>query len=101
MLHVTNGKFPLNNQDLALPAPESLYGRYVKSIQVRNGTVYVTFSDPTLAGVLTFRPAILTADLPIYSLIWVCGHAQAPVGTHFIGEDNTTIQYKFLPLLCV
>lgn len=93
------GRLPANNQDLALPL--NLQGRYVGSINVENGAIHVTFSDSTLTGTLTLRPAIAKTDTPAYALIWICGYAHVPAGAYPMRENRTTIPYLYLPSACV
>ncbi len=94
------GQLPVNNQDLALPPPEEIRGSQVKSVQVKYGSIHVTFFDPTIQGVLTLRPTILPTGLPAYSLTWLCGHAPTLSGMRDMSENKTTIKSAYLPLSC-
>jgi len=97
------GQLPVSNQDLALPKPEEIRGSQVKSVQIKSGSIHVTFFDPMLQGILTLRPTILPTaltKLPAYSLTWVCGHASALPGMRDMSENKTSIKPQYLPLSC-
>jgi len=94
------GQLPVSNQDLALPEPGKIRGNQVKSVQVKYGSIHVTFFDPTIKGILTLRPTILPVGPPVNALTWVCGHAPALPGMRYMSEDKTTIKSQYLPLSC-
>lgn len=39
------GSFPENNDALGLPAPDTIYGKYVKSLTISDGEVTVRFNE--------------------------------------------------------
>ncbi len=93
------GKLPPNNQ--ASHLPENLGGQYVKSMQIENGAIHLKFDQSVDNGTLTLRPAIIIADPPSNTLIWVCGYARALEGTRIFGENQTNIEQKYLPPICL
>jgi type IV pilus assembly protein PilA len=97
------GKFPKDHQALALPPPEQLGGRFVKSMQVADGAIHIKFAedDTVLAnGILSLRPAMVIAYPPTEAITWVCGYAEAVAGMTLIGDNQTTIKRKHLPRNC-
>lgn len=97
------GKFPKDHQALALPPPENLGGRFVKSMQVADGAIHIKFAedDTDLANaILSLRPAIVIAYPPTDAITWVCGYATAVAGMTLIGDNQTTIKRKYLPKNC-
>ncbi len=39
------GRFPVNNEELGYPHPDSLSGQYVKNVTIDDGYITVTFND--------------------------------------------------------
>jgi hypothetical protein len=83
-----------------LPEPQKIRGNHVKSVEIKYGSIHVTFFDPMLKGVLTVRPTILPTSMPANSLTWICGRAGALAGMRYMSEDKTTIKSQYLPLSC-
>jgi type IV pilus assembly protein PilA len=80
-----HGSLPVDNGEAGLGDPDSLTGRYVGSVRVRNGSVIVTFgarANRAVAGDhLVFQP-YGSRDM----LHWRCG--------------SPDIQAKYLPMTC-
>lgn len=68
----SNGTLPVDNAAAGLSGPDAISGRYVRSVQVENGEVVVTFggrASPAIAGEhLVFKPSGSRDELS-----WRCG----------------------------
>ena len=95
--------FPDNNEGAGLPAADKIVSNLVKSVQVQNGAVHVTFGNRANSAlrdkILTLRPAVV-ADAPIVPVAWVCGNANPPDKMTVKGANKTDIPAIFLPLKC-
>jgi uncharacterized RDD family membrane protein YckC/Tfp pilus assembly major pilin PilA len=79
------GNLPADNQAASLPAPESLSGKYVDSVEVRRGEIIVTFgtrANPAIAG----EHLVLEPQGDTTIVAWKCG--------------SPDIQAKYLPMTC-
>jgi len=97
------GNFPVNIQAVGLTGAQKLKGHYVTDIQVENGAIHLTFKDKTLSKstpLLSFRPALLTANPDNHIINWVCGYTDVLQGMKPIGNNKTTIKPLYLPLSC-
>ena len=94
---------PDNNDTAGLPPADKIVSNFVRSVQVQNGAIHVTFGNRASTAIkdkiLTLRPAVV-ADAPVVPVAWVCGHADAPDKMTVKGENKTNIETKFLPLKC-
>lgn len=99
----TQRKFPKDNAAAALPLPEKIVGNYIKSIELEQGAIHITFGNKAhkhlTDKILTLRPAVVE-DAPVVPVTWVCGHASAPAQMKVQGQDKTSIDMRFLPLNC-
>ncbi|MEO8143095.1 MAG: pilin, partial [Betaproteobacteria bacterium] len=94
---------PDNNEGAGLPPADKIVSNFVRSVQVQNGAIHVTFGNRASSAIkdkiLTLRPAVV-ADAPVVPVAWVCGDAAAPDRMTVKGENKTNIETKFLPLKC-
>jgi type IV pilus assembly protein PilA len=86
------GKFPKDNAQLGLPAPDTFKGRYVSSVSVENGVVKVSQSIDDEQKTWSFYPAI-NPSYPLIPPLWVgekwATDKQAPEGLLVIGLETT------------
>jgi len=97
------GNFPANIQAVGLTGAQKLKGKYVTDIQVENGAIHLSFNDKSLSKstpLLSFRPALLTANPNNTIISWVCGYAEVLKNTKVMGNNKTTIKALYLPLSC-
>ena len=66
--HSEGGLLPADNASANLAPPAEMKGRYVRSIEVTNGVVVVTFGDPALLD----RVIRLTPAPTATSMDWAC-----------------------------
>ncbi len=97
------GRFPTNNAEAGIPAPEHLMGNYVSKVELIDGAMHVEFGhyvNSHLEGQhLTIRPIFVTAS-PTSPISWICGGRKPPEGMESVGEDRSSIQNKHLPAAC-
>lgn len=94
---------PADNAAAGLPPAEKIVNNQIKSVQVQNGAIHVTFgnrANGVLAGkILSIRPAVVE-DAPVVPVAWVCGTAEAPEKMAVRGENKTNIPAAYLPFNC-
>jgi type IV pilus assembly protein PilA len=96
-------KFPADNAAAGLPVAEKIVNNYIKSVEVLDGAVHITFGNRANGNIkgkiLTLRPAVVL-DAPVVPVAWVCGLAEAPEKMTTLGESRTNIPANFLPIAC-
>lgn len=101
--YAVSGTMPPDNKTAGLPDPDKIVSQLVKSVNVANGAVTITFGNnasKALEGmVLTLRPAVVP-DQPVVPIAWLCHDVGIPKGMQVMGEDLTNIPYKWLPVEC-
>lgn len=102
------GRMPADNSEAGLRLPESLRGKYVRSISVSGGAMVATLdlgkdSDgQAIKRTLTFRPWV-NAAIPGSPIVWSCGEQDPPVSNdyHVIGTVAANpVESKWLPSVC-
>ena len=97
------GRFPSDNSEAGVPAPNHLIGNYVKKVEVVDGAMHVELGNyvnsQLLGETLTIRP-IFVSESPTSPISWVCGYREPPEGMESVGEDRTSLQNKHLPASC-
>jgi type IV pilus assembly protein PilA len=101
--YALSGTMPPDNKTAGLPDPDKIVSQFVKSVNVSNGAVTLTFGNnasQALAGMmLTLRPAVVP-DQKIVPIAWLCHDVAVPGGMQVLGEDLTNIPPKWLPVEC-
>lgn len=86
-----------------LPSPDKVASNFVSALSVQDGVIDMTFGNkahPKLKGkILSIRPAVIE-ESQIVPIAWVCGNAKAPDKMTIKGENKTTIEAEYLPLIC-
>ena len=95
--------FPADNAAAGLPAADKIVANYVRSVDVRDGAIHVTFgnrANNAINGkILSLRPAVVE-DAPVVPIAWVCGTAEVPGKMKAFGQNLTDIPDSLLPLEC-
>ncbi len=95
--------FPGSNDSAGLPPADKIVSNLVRSVQVQDGAIHVTFGNRANSAlrdkILTLRPAVV-ADAPVVPVAWVCGNAAPPDKMTVSGTNNTNIPNILLPLRC-
>lgn len=93
------GRFPKNNAEAGIPAPQFLIGNHVKSIEVEDGVMHVTLGnriESFLRGkVFSIRPYVVIGS-PKSPISWGCGKAAPPEGMKAAGKDRTDVKEVYL-----
>ena len=101
--HAHTQRFPENNRQALIPAADKLIGNYVKEVKIDHGAIHVKLGNRInahVAGkVLTLRPAVVT-ESPESPISWLCGYAQPVPDMEGIGDNQTTVPERYLPLVC-
>lgn len=96
-------KFPESNQAAYLPDGTKIVNNYVKSVEIENGAIHMTFgnraNERIKDKILSIRPAVVS-DSPVVPITWVCGNAEAPEKMTIQGANRTTIDKQYLPSIC-
>jgi type IV pilus assembly protein PilA len=102
------GRMPADNTEAGLRLPESLKGKYLRSLSVSGGVMVASLElGHDLAGeamerTLTMRPWINTSN-PGTPIIWSCGEydPKASADYHVIGSvAPNAIEGKFVSTVC-
>lgn len=95
--------FPADNAAAGLPAADKIVSNFIKSVQVQDGAIQITFGNRAHGAIrdkiLSLRPAVVD-DAPVVPPAWVCGYAQGPGKMTIKGENKTNITPNFLPAKC-
>lgn len=96
-------KMPKNNAEAGLPVPDKIVGNYVSAVSVEGGAITITLGNRINANVtgktVTIRPAIVE-DEPIVPIAWVYAFASVPSKMMAMGNNNTTVLPRHLPVNC-
>ena len=97
------GTFPVDNEQVGMPAPELMIGNYLKRVDVVDGAMHLTmgnkFPESLQGGVVSLRPLAVEGS-PASPLSWVCGYDAVPEGMKALAENRTSLEQKYLPLRC-
>jgi len=109
-----NGFWPVDNNTAGLSAAADIDGKYVESVTISNGTIYIDYGNDINANVLAGAEDILAIQ-PGFSVagdvVWRCGRAPDPVVFDPQPQDPaqppsddsvgaTTVLNKYLPANC-
>jgi prepilin-type N-terminal cleavage/methylation domain-containing protein len=84
------GRFPLDNHEAGLAAPDSYVGRYVEGITLDDGIIYITVNTRgSGAQVIWFQPAVSIA-YPTGPVSWRCMDGAIPEGMRAVGTVKAT-----------
>ena len=101
--YVQNRRFPKDNQEAGIPAPQHLIGNFTTRVSLEAGALHVTLGNKVNAHiadqVITIRPAFVAAN-PASPISWLCGNSPAVKGMQAQGENRTTVPENYLPLAC-
>ena len=96
-------QLPMSNAEAGAPLPEKIAGVYISSVTINEGAITLVYGNSAGAGLmgkkLTLRPALMV-DTPITPIAWVCHDVAPPKGMELIGQNQTDIPPKWLPVEC-
>jgi uncharacterized RDD family membrane protein YckC len=91
----------IDNEHLRLDTEVS--SKYVRTIEIVNGVVVVTFSDQVPQNIAGRTLELVPGVDSHRQLIWRCGYADGPSDSQFVEDDpgeRTSIPQKYLPSAC-
>ncbi|MGB9428624.1 MAG: pilin [Gammaproteobacteria bacterium] len=92
-----------NNNSFDLPMPTSISGKYVESVTVTGGTIYIAYNANVGGGVTTGEILTLTPlTSPAAGIAWACGYQSLTINGTTVGGlgSGTTVPSKYLPSNC-
>ncbi|WP_199610085.1 pilin [Flocculibacter collagenilyticus] len=97
-------RFPENNQQAGLPAPDKLISNKIESVSIKNGAIHILLGnnvpEPLQGKYLSFRPAVVEGSA-VSPISWLCGYAEAVKGMTAIGQNKTDIDVEHLAGDCI
>jgi type IV pilus assembly protein PilA len=105
-----DGEAPASRLEAGLSANATdSSGKYVRSVDVNNGVLIVTFGNEANAAINGLNVTVTPYETPDRSIVWRCGSASAPVGLSEIGTSGgglaanytaPTVSERYLPSTC-
>ena len=99
----TMAEFPADNAAAGLPEPDKLIGNYTTKVEASDGALHIYFGNKANTKL---HEQVLSLQLlyvdgsPMSPVSWNCGYSNPPPGMDVAGENRTSIENKYLPLLC-
>ncbi len=97
-------RLPTGNLAAGLPSPEKIIGNYVTRMEVKkDGVIEILLGNRINANVkgksVVIRPAIVKGE-PKVPIAWVYAFASVPQGMTVMGQNNSTVLPRHLPVNC-
>lgn len=101
--HMPTGDNTAPVNSFELPAAMSIAGKYVTSVTVIAGTIFIAY-DSNVGGEVTSGDLLTLTPLtnPNAGIAWACGYASLTVNGNTVGgpASGTTVPSKYLPTNC-
>lgn len=105
--YADSGVWPADLDAIGMNNTNPPPGRYVESIKVSNGTIFITYGNEAniniQSGVVTVQPAVTDGD----DVVWLCGYHTGTAGTPLYhpasgssDPGTTDLDMKYLPAAC-
>ncbi|WP_146685422.1 pilin, partial [Neisseria meningitidis] len=102
--YLNHGEWPGNNSSAGVASSSTIKGKYVKSVEVKNGVVTATMLSSGVNKEIQGKKLSLWAKRQDGSVKWFCGQPVTRAGTDdTVAADNTgnkKINTKHLPSTC-
>nr|WP_101127624.1 pilin [Neisseria meningitidis] len=106
--YLNHGEWPGGNSDAGVASASDIKGKYVQSVEVKNGVVTATMASSNVNKEIKGKKLSLWAKRQNGSVKWFCGQpvtrnnakANADDVTAADGNDNDKIDTKHLPSTC-
>lgn len=106
-VYADSGAWPTDLDSIGMNNMDPPAGRYVESIQISNGTIFITYGNDAnieiRSAVLTLQPVVTDAD----DVVWLCGYytgsEDMPMYHPATGSSDpgaTDLDMKYLPATC-
>ncbi|HEZ5263662.1 TPA: pilin [Neisseria meningitidis] len=102
--YLNHGEWPANNSDAGVASASDIKGKYVKSVEVKNGVITATMASSGVNNEIKGKKLSLWAKRQDGSVKWFCG--QPVTRTAKATDDDVTaasdkqIDTKHLPSTC-
>jgi type IV pilus assembly protein PilA len=107
---LNTGEAPADRAKAGLsPTATDSSGKYVKSVDVNNGVLVVTFGNESNAAIVGLTLTMTPYETAGLGVVWRCGAAPAPVGAQLLGTSGggvtaaylaPTVPLQYLPASC-
>ncbi|HGO9073265.1 TPA: pilin [Neisseria meningitidis] len=103
--YLNHGEWPKNNTSAGVASSSTIKGKYVKSVEVKNGVVTATMLSSGVNNEIKDKKLSLWAKRQNGSVKWFCGQPvtrAAPAGTNndVTADSGNKIDTKHLPSTC-
>ncbi len=102
--YLNHGEWPGNNSDAGVASSTDIKGKYVQSVEVKNGVVTAPMASSNVNNEIKGKNLSLWAKRQDGSVKWFCGQPvkrnAAKAGTEVTADGNDNINTKHLPSTC-
>ncbi|HHY5270929.1 TPA: pilin [Neisseria meningitidis] len=100
--YLNHGEWPGNNSDAGVASSTDIKGKYVQSVEVKNGVVTATMASSNVNNEIKGKKLSLWAKRQDGSVKWFCGQPVKRADTDEVTADsgNDKIDTKHLPSTC-
>ncbi|HGH7147075.1 TPA: pilin [Neisseria meningitidis] len=102
--YLNHGTWPGGNSDAGVASASDIKGKYVKSVEVKNGVVTATMASSNVNNEIKGKKLSLWAKRQDGSVKWFCGQpverADTATTTDVTGKTTDNINTKHLPSTC-
>ncbi|HHT8421086.1 TPA: pilin [Neisseria meningitidis] len=100
--YLNHGEWPGNNSDAGVASSTDIKGKYVQSVEVKNGVVTATMASSNVNNEIKGKKLSLWAKRQDGSVKWFCGQpvTRTAADVTKTGTDNEKINTKHLPSTC-
>ncbi|WP_221409971.1 pilin [Neisseria meningitidis] len=98
--YLNHGEWPGNNSDAGVASSTDIKGKYVQSVEVKNGVVTATMASSNVNNEIKGKKLSLWAKRQDGSVKWFCGQPVKRADTDEVTADSGKIDTKHLPSTC-
>ncbi|MBJ7764851.1 pilin [Neisseria meningitidis] len=102
--YLNHGEWPKNNTSAGVASSSEIKGKYVKSVEVKNGVVTAEMASSNVNKEIQGRKLSLWAKRQAGSVKWFCGQpvtrANTATATEVTADGKDNINTKHLPSTC-
>ncbi|CWO10282.1 fimbrial protein [Neisseria meningitidis] len=100
--YLNHGEWPANNSSAGVATSADIKGKYVKSVEVKNGVVTAQMASSNVNNEIKGKKLSLWAKRQAGSVKWFCGQPvqRADKATDAVAKTADNINTKHLPSTC-
>ncbi|MBJ1825145.1 pilin, partial [Neisseria meningitidis] len=102
--YLNHGEWPGNNSDAGVASSTDIKGKYVQSVEVKNGVVTATMASSNVNNEIKGKKLSLWAKRQDGSVKWFCGlpvkRADTATDAEVTADGKDNINTKHLPSTC-